>query len=304
MGAAKKLTRAEWLAERRNGIGASEAAAVLGVNPWRSALDVYADKRGLVPPDEVDGNDAIEAGHRLEPVLAAWYADRTGMEVEDPGAHAIVWLKGQPVFATPDRYVVDPRAPERGRGVLELKTTSAYARDEWSGEEPPVWTAVQLQHQMLVTGCTWGAAAVLIGGQAFRCTAPIAANPGFQKQLLERELAFWRMVREGQEPAPDHVGDARALLRLHPKDDGSVIQLPGDLAAVDRELEELREKRCELDDAIELRSNRIKAAMGDAAVGVLPGGVSYGWETSERKGYAVKATTTRTLRRRVRSWSK
>lgn len=214
MGAAKKLTRAAWLAERLKGIGASEAAAVLGVHPYRSALDVYAEKRGVAPAVDDEGNDAMEAGNRLEPVLARWYADRTGLKVIDPGARAIAWIdgspNGRPIFATPDRYIEDPRDLKRGRGVLELKTVNAYARDEWFDGEPPVWTQVQLQHQMLVTRCTWGASCVLIGGQGFRWSTPIAASPEFQKTLVERELAFWRMVRDGIEPAPDHVNDARA----------------------------------------------------------------------------------------------
>jgi hypothetical protein len=68
--------RAAWLAARRTGIGASEVAAVLGLSPYESPLDVYCRKLGLVP--EKAETEAMRWGLRLEPLLAAEYAERTG----------------------------------------------------------------------------------------------------------------------------------------------------------------------------------------------------------------------------------
>lgn len=76
------LTREEWLALRRRGIGGSDVAAILGLSKWHSPLDVYRDKigEGADQPD----SPAMEWGRRLEPVIREKYAEATGLAVEKP----------------------------------------------------------------------------------------------------------------------------------------------------------------------------------------------------------------------------
>ena len=65
------LSREEWLAYRRQGIGGSDAAAIMGISPFRTARDIYYDKLNLVTVDEYEGNwVALRIGHLLEDLVA------------------------------------------------------------------------------------------------------------------------------------------------------------------------------------------------------------------------------------------
>ena len=69
---------ADWLAWRRGGLGASDAAAVLGLDPWRGPIEVWLDKTGQLP---ATSSEAMELGHALEPVIADRFTDRTSLHV-------------------------------------------------------------------------------------------------------------------------------------------------------------------------------------------------------------------------------
>ena len=76
------LSKDDWLAYRRMGIGGSDAAAVLGISPFRTAMDLYYDKRNLPIPNDDDGNwVAMEVGTLLEDLVARIFAQKTGLKV-------------------------------------------------------------------------------------------------------------------------------------------------------------------------------------------------------------------------------
>lgn len=311
--------REAWLAKRKSGIGASEAAAVLGAHPFSTALEVWGRKRGIV--DGPAESDAMEAGNRLEAVVARWFADLTGCKLSNPGKWRLYRHPREPhVFATPDRFIEhDPELPGE-RGLLEVKTTSAYRRDEWK-EDVPVEHRVQVQHQLETvrelaiteTGAiartkreaksckpiTFGRVCVLIGGQMPLFSPPMRLDERFAELMLEAERAFWRCVETGEEPAIDPLRDAKLLAQLWPDSDPEkVIELPAQLGQIDEELVVLKDERKALDAEITKRESAIKVALEDAEVGVLPSGASYSWKTQERGEYVVKASKRRVLRRR------
>ena len=72
------LSNEEWLSYRRRGIGGSDAAAILGISPWRTARDLYYDKLNVVKADMDENWVALEMGHLLEPIAAYWYAKKSG----------------------------------------------------------------------------------------------------------------------------------------------------------------------------------------------------------------------------------
>lgn len=192
--------RTAWLAERRKGIGGSDAGAVVGVNPYKTALDVYNDKLQLA--DEQPDNPAMAWGRALEPVIRQAYSDRTGYSVATPAMlhhpqHA--WMLAN----------VDGIA-DNGRRVLEIKT--ARTGKDW-GEEgsdaiPLVYT-MQVQQYMAVTGLSVADVAVLIGGSDFRLYE-VPADPDLQRTLIEVEAAFWQRVQERNPPDPVTFAEVRA----------------------------------------------------------------------------------------------
>ena len=78
----ENLTEQEWLAYRRQGIGGSDVAAILGISPFRTARDLYDDKLNIASAVDDTGNwVALEMGHLLEPLVAQIFAKKTGLEV-------------------------------------------------------------------------------------------------------------------------------------------------------------------------------------------------------------------------------
>lgn len=288
--------RAAWLAERRKGIGSSDSPAILGVSKFSSPWEVWAEKVGIADESGEDLSDAIEAGRRLEPVVAQWYADRSKRAVEDPGDHAIQthaeipWMR-----STVDRII--PRVDGRdGPGVLEIKTTSAFNAKEWD-DGPPLAYQVQVQHQLAVTGLKWGAIAVLIGGQRLTY-ADVDRNDRFIGAMLGRLREFWDLVLTEKPPQPDgHAATARVLRHLYPESvAGSEIALPASFADAAARMDAMKKAKAQAEDGIRAIDNEIRAAMGEHEIGVLPDGSVFTLRTTHRKGYVVNDTTYRTLR--------
>jgi len=285
----------DWHEERRRGIGSSDAAAVLGLSHWKSCLELYAEKIGLGDPEE-DKPDWLYWGAKLEPVIAERYMEETGRTLIDPGRTFVQWSKEYPFMcATIDREIWDDK--RRLEGVLEIKTASGFKAKEWT-EEPPVEYQIQIQHQMIVTGCHWGSFAVLIGGQQF-LWCDVEKNEKFCDYLIQQEWEFWKRVEAKDPPPPGDPAESahEALQRLYPKDTGETIALPGEFIDLADRLENLKATRKDAEDAIKKLENELRAAIGDASFGVLPNGVTFSLRTVPRKGYEVKATECRTLRR-------
>ena len=66
--------RAEWLEARKDGLGASDAAAVLGISPWKTNVQLWEEKTGLVVPEDIGGNPAVKYGNDAEPLLRQFFA--------------------------------------------------------------------------------------------------------------------------------------------------------------------------------------------------------------------------------------
>ncbi len=293
--------RDAWLDARRTGIGASDAAVILGVSKWKSPLQLYAEKTGLADLPEEE-KDYLKWGHRLEPVIAAAYEEETGRKTYDPGDYEIQYSPDVPhMLATVDRFVTDwtesiVAPPFASTGVLELKTTSAFRREQWK-DEPPLAYQIQLQHQLAVTGHAWGSIAVLIGGQTFLWN-DIARNETFIEQLRVAEDRFWTRVLKHDPPEPDSSVSATKILHaLYPREEHDAIELPIEAVEWDRDRQLAIEIVKTQEEVRRESENRIKAALRDHAVGILPSGARYTWKESTRAGYTVGPTSQRTLRR-------
>lgn len=259
------------LSDRRAGIGGSDAAAILGISPFRTALEVWAEKRGLVE-SRVD-TPAMEWGRRLEVAVREKYQEATGRRVlpgqrEQHPLHE--WM-----FATLDGVSV---APGDERRVLECKTARApdgrwadlYPGDEDRdcGDRVPDYYYAQVQHYLAVTGLERADVAVLFRAAPEFRIYPILRNEEFIERLIAAEERFWRRyVLPGDPPEPGgSEQDARILAALHPTDTGEVIA--GGAAEVAL-LESLRSARAAAATAERIATaleNQVKARMGDATI--------------------------------------
>jgi putative phage-type endonuclease len=292
MSTAALATREEWLTARRSGIGGSDAAAVLGVSPWKSRFSLWAEKTGLAveSPEETE---AMEWGKRLEGVIGEKYAEVTGRAVAraDQGIVRIHPLMPF-MLGTVDFDVIDPK---RGPGILEVKTLGPFRADEWSNE-PPIHYAVQLQHYLAVTGAQWGSFAALIGGQRF-VWCDVDRNPGFIEALEAECAEFWESVVKGNAPTVDGSDSTtEALKRLYPKDTGRVVELPTEAEEWWTEAQRCKDEIKRLETAKKESENRLKAAIGDASEAFVRGGPHWSYRVQSRASYVAEATEFRVLR--------
>lgn len=191
--------RAEWLEARRQGIGGSDAPAIVGVSPWRTPLDVYEDKLGEAP--ERDDNEAMAWGRALEPVIRQAYSDRTGYAVALPAM--LAHPKHDWMLANLDGIAND------GRRVLEIKTArTAQGWGEEGSDMIPLPYLIQVQHYMAVTAIPVADVAVLIGGSDFR-VYEVPADAELQAGIIEQEAELWGRIQRRDPPDPVTFAEVR-----------------------------------------------------------------------------------------------
>jgi len=257
------MEREEWLEHRRQGIGGSDAAAILGMNPWKSPMDVWLEKTGEFE-DEPRDNEKMYWGNVLEDVVAKEFSIRTGLRVRRRNA-ILKHRKHHFMIANVDRLVIGHKAG------LECKTTGQYSADDWAMGVPEFYQA-QVQHYMAVTGYQAWYVAVLIGGQEFRFFKLTRDNQ-FIKDLIEAENEFWKMVEDRTPPPIDGTNASSELIkRLYPEaEKGKEVQLPYDAYQLIQQYDQAceDEKRVKLlkDEA----ANKLKDMLGTAEKGTIHG---------------------------------
>lgn len=287
--------RKAWLEKRRLGNGGSDAAATLGLSPWKSALQVWAEKTGKIQGDTLEDLEYIEWGSILEDPIARKFSRVTGRTLMDHGRHAIRFSEAYPyMHCTIDREIL--QIDDRGPGDLSIKNANEFSLRDWE-EDVPLHYQIQLQHELAVLGWAWGSFGVLIGGNKFRWKDS-ARNDQFIAYLIEREGQFWDLVQRDIPPEPDASESAKETIsRLYPKDTGRTVRLPPEAVVWAQDLEQAKESRKILDGEITLAENRLKAAIGDATFGVAPDGTRFSWKWQKRSSFSVNETEFRVLRR-------
>ncbi len=154
---------AQWLAARREGIGGSDVAAIMGLSPWSSPYKVWADK-ALGVHEDISGRPAVEWGNILEPVVGRHFAERHP-DWKVRRVNGIATSVARPWAQASLDYEV--KVPGRGYGVLEIKTAGLRGADRWE-DGVPVFYQCQVAHYLSVTGRSYAYVAVLIGGQDYR----------------------------------------------------------------------------------------------------------------------------------------
>lgn len=157
------MTAEDWLKDRQNYVGASETAAVLGLDRYKSPYMLWVQKTSGQKP-EVDEllSQRAQAGLRAEDMIAGWLADKYGLRIQKD--NKIRLHQRLPFWScNVDRLIMGMPS---GPGVLELKTTSRESLRTWninSDEPSPIFMHhwVQVQSQMAISGYKWGAIGVM-----------------------------------------------------------------------------------------------------------------------------------------------
>jgi putative phage-type endonuclease len=279
----------EQLQERRTGIGGSDAATVLGINPFTTAYELYLDKLGEAPPE--DENFLKEArywGSVLEQPVSDRYAEETGYKIQK--ANNIIRSKEHPfMLANIDRKVVG----EDRRIGFEAKTAARPEGwgDSGSNEIPP-YIMCQVQHYLAVTGYDHWDLAVLIGNRDYRSYRinPIAS---IITQLIDAETEFWDRVTNKVAPEPDwqSASTTRFLKNFYPGTNGQVVEFPAVAQKYQDVLDDAKKQAKLYQGVIDGCKNRIAMLMGEASVGVLPDQTAYTRKEQTRKEFTVAENT-------------
>ncbi len=210
-----------WHAARRQGLGASEIAAVVGLSPFESAFSLWHRKKGNIPgPDP--SNPLFYWGHALEGVVADRFSDdHPEFDVVSIGTHRHserVWQ-----FANLDRALYNPAVAGEILGLLEIKTTR-YG-DNWGpsgSDEIPVHVRCQVMQQMDVFSAPYAWVAVLIGGNDYR-EYRIDFDETDAAALRDAGAAFWASLQTDDEPPIDaSFATYEAVRELHPDIDADM----------------------------------------------------------------------------------
>ena len=176
-----------WLVQRRQGIGASDCAAALGMDHYTTAWTLFQEKTGNLPLDS-GTSEASEWGQRLEPVIRDSAAERLGVEVRVCGGLASrerAWQRASldGVLVMNDGLFVP----------IEVKNTSAWLQADWSDDQIPDRAELQVQHQMAVTGAPYGYVAGLIGGNRL-VVRKVDRDEELIDHIISTEAELWGRV--------------------------------------------------------------------------------------------------------------
>lgn len=212
----KDMSKIEWLKHRQAGIGGSDASCIAGLNPWKSAIQLYMDKKEENPQEQKSLR--MELGNRLEGLVAELFTEATGLKVRN--VNGILKNDKYPfAIANIDRAIVGEKA------FLECKTTNSYALKEWE-EGVPAHYEIQCLHYMAITGATHCYIAALIGNSDF-IWHKIERDQETIDYLMQIERDFWENnIEKDVVPMPDG-SDAYSeyLKKKYDKSNGQVIEL-------------------------------------------------------------------------------
>lgn len=279
--------RKAWLATRRRGITGTDIGAILGLSPWRTALDVYLEKVGEAEERQI--SEAMWWGSYLEDGMARRYAELTGLRKGEllrgseiatafskgrvqvfgrgPNAQLIVRHRSYPfLLATMDGII-----PVRKRG-LELKTAGEHSADEWGEQgtdQIPLYYLTQCAFYMAISQFpTWDVAALIGGARLSGGLAlyHVQRNDALEAEITDIAIRFWREHVQKRVP-PKIDGSAswqRYLAKKYARGTGVVLKATARINELARRYREAQERRQQAETE-ELRiRNALAAILGHA----------------------------------------
>ena len=251
--------REDWLALRKMlGIGGSDASAVIGFNPYKSAYTLWAEKTGRVA--EFEGSLITEVGSYLEEFVAKLFEKETGKKVRRKN-RMLVNTDYPWAFGDVDRLVVGERS------LLEIKTTNSFPimKQVRNGEFPEQYYA-QVVHYLAVSGLEKAYLAVLIGCRDFK-VFELERDEGEIAALMNAEKDFWDKVQKDIPPVADGASSTTdTISAIYPESNDNTVSL----MAYEADLKQYIALTAIIKDTEKQRdevANRIKVFMGESGRG-------------------------------------
>ncbi len=278
----KDLSREDWLAVRKQGIGSSDAAAACGIHPYLSMLELWMIKTGRMTSnidESIEGYSPLYWGNTLEPMVAKYYQEHTGNKVRR--VNAVLQ------HAEPDNHFMLANLDYAVTGsddvqILECKTAGEHGAKLWK-HGVPLYVTCQVQHQLAVTGKNAAHICVLLCGHEAKIYK-VERDEHLIESITRHERLFWHYVETDTPPTPDHSESAaRALKQLYPKPKpSSKIDLSADDSAnsLFEQLLSYRDYMQELEERHDKVKHQLQTLIADNEVAVFDKG-AISWKRSK-----------------------
>ena len=210
------MSNERWLECRMHGpkgdipytIGGSDVAAIFGVSPWTTPLELWLIKKGRMKPPKKMNQDQLDMGHMLEPIAAEWYARKSGNHVyQDTGLYQ--HADHPYALANFDRRFT--RASDGEDGILECKSSTYHKADHWADGAIPLYYEMQLRFYLSVANVTHGAFSCIWGNNPENDLAmPEIERDSAKEDMIFERLDEWIWSLENDKP-PTMSGVASSL---------------------------------------------------------------------------------------------
>lgn len=259
-----EMSTEEWLAQRQSYLGASETAAVLGLDHYRTPLDVYREKKGLKEPEPAGAR--AEAGLRAEQMIADWIGDMFNLKIQRDNK-----IRIHPTLpfwrCNLDRVIV---GQPNGTAVLEIKTTSLENLRRWniqSEELNPTFVHhwIQVQCQLAITGYKWAAIGVMPADtyQGFGQPEliPIQPDREFIHMMTAKVRAFWQdHIEKDIPPEPATEEDLKIL---YPRSESKTLAVDETTLQLIMRVARLRAAKKKISDNLDAKELSLKMLLQD-----------------------------------------
>lgn len=279
----------EQIKERVNYIGASDAAAVMGMSRYKTPIQLWSEKTGLLEAEDISQKFQVRFGNKAEDIVAEFFEEESGLKVSKV-AETAYHPKHKFIAANIDRWI-------KSEGTfVELKTASARKKAEWENDDLPAEYLIQCQHTMLVKNLSYCYIAVVFGNEEFY-SKRIERDDYFIAVLLKNEITFWNdYVLKKVMPKLIQSADTDTLNRLYPHQvPGSERQLNDEAAKIAQARQALLQDKKMITDQLDQMDAQLKAMMGEYETGIA-GQYKITYKAWEKKAYEVKASSGRSLR--------
>ena len=249
----------EDIENRKDYIGGSDIGTIMGVNQWKSPYTLWAEKTGLITPEDISDKDAVWFGVMEEDIVAKRFMMKTELKVKKSnfayGCEEYPYLKGH----------VD-RIASKGKWGLEIKTTSSWNKTNYDEGEIPEAHYWQCMFYMFLTGWDIWYLATKRDNRFY--ITKIARDEEAIERMLSACEEFWNHVQTGEPVEIDGSASTQETLdEMYPEErKGEIVDLEKEedtllalleIGSQEKNLKELKTKY----------QNEIKAVLGEAERG-------------------------------------
>jgi len=262
-----------WHEKRRKGIGGTDVAAIMGINQYKTALDVYRQKTEKLEPTPM--NKAMAMGIRLEPMIAQWVAEDEAL-LKITKAKGFIMDPAHPfLLANIDRFVeIDPKNPHPlipfvGKGVMEIKTVRSSAFRRWQQAVPEIYFC-QMMHYIHITKSEWGLFVVYVKDADDYHFVPFPRDDEWIGKQVLACVDFWKNHVEKRIPPPEVAKDLDYSLSTasHIEATVEITETYSALKTLNAEMKDKESQKEELENEIKeyMHENEMMTVLGRPAV--------------------------------------